>query len=268
MTKGNEPRSLEVAWPEPPSWPDAPTWVPALIREQALLFSIEYNAPEAASLARRLASDPRMKVVWKKFDKMKRLRPEQYVNPYCDEAIDPKYDPTEFQKLRDFMKFRKLPSRQLPKLNPSKIRDLQAWAVWRLFVEAFHFAFDRKPGKRVYAELRRDVEACRRLAPHLHRAAGLLEKYNRKSDARLLKRWANNFETSTPAWSPGMVTNNKGDWQVRSYVGALAYETHNLFLKNLPGTIARTASVALGIQLNADQVKSMIVSASKTRAAF
>jgi hypothetical protein len=166
------------------------------------------------------------------------------------------------------MKFRKLPSRQLPKLNPSETEGLQAWAVWRFFCEGFHFALDRKPTKRVYAELRRDVEACRRLAPPLHRAASLLKKYNRKSDARLLEKWANNFEASTPAWSPGMVTNDKGDWQVRSYVGALAYETHNLFLKNLPGTIARTASVALDIELNAHHVKSMIVSASKTRAAF
>jgi hypothetical protein len=142
------------------------------------------------------------------------------------------------------MKWKGFSPRQLPKLNPSDSVGLQEWATWRFFQEAFHLAYDRKPKKLVYAELRRDLLAYRKLAPHLHRAAKLLSKYNH-SEAENMRRLADGFGSASPTWSPGMMTNDKGDWKARSYVGALAHETRILFRKVFPRTIATTASVAL-----------------------
>jgi hypothetical protein len=264
----NNPPNLDYVRPEPPSWPDAPDWVPLLIREQVLLFSMNYRArPAAVRLARRLASDPRMNKVWVELDKETRSQPRTYFYAYAHAEVHPRYNPAEFKELRAFMKWRGVSPRELPKLGPSDSESLQKWATWRFFREAFHLAHDRKPKKRVYTELRRDLAAYQKLAPHLQESAKLLSKYNH-SEAENIRRLAEDFEGASPSWSPGMITNDKGDWKARSYVGALAHEARILFGKVFPRTIATTASVALGKNLNGDQVKSIIVASRKTRVDF
>jgi hypothetical protein len=269
MAKDRDLENPEYVKPTPPAGFDGPEWVPVLIQEQILLFSYDdyRRRPSALRLAQNLASDPRMKIVWAEFEKRVRARPEEYLNPYAHLEIHPRYNPEDFRKLRAFMRWRGIPHRQLPKLNPSDSESLQNWATWRFFREAFHLAYDRKPAKRVYSELNRDRKAYRRLAPHLRQAALLLGKY-KHSDAETVGRLADGFEAATPIWHPGMLTNDKGDWKARSYVGSLAHEVHYLFGKVLPRTIATTASIALGHNLTGHQVKSMIASSRNTRTDF
>lgn len=249
----------DAHFPEPPSWPGAPGWIPTLVREQALLFSLEYGQkPKAVSLALRLASDPRMKTVWDELAKRKRSSLREYV--YAAREVRLEDDRQALVSMAKFLKFRGAPLGWLAKPNRATADAAQEWAVWQFFRKSFHLAHDQRPALRIASELKKKERAFRRVAPHLRAAAGLLGTFH-SEDQQVLERLALSFETaSAPEWGLGFVARKKGDSVTRAYVMALAWITEGLFRTSLAGSIATTASVALGGNITGDQVKSILAS--------
>jgi len=180
---------------------------------------------------RRLASDERMKNVWRELYRKTRGG-KQFLNP-----------------ARPVFGF--------PGLHNSQNQDM---AAREFFSNAFgHAAWPaplmtrddykskRKPFITMAARLREDAQDLRslglsELAPNLEAIAVACEERG---------------PLLVPVHDP-VVTRSRGDQAVRGYILRMTIVCHMLFEKDLHGTVATTAGVAFSKEIAADQVRDML----------
>jgi hypothetical protein len=246
------------------SWPQMPDWVPPLVQEQArLTWHENTRTPQAASLAIRLASSSKMKIVWKEFSKKDRGSEEYLypVNPSFKRYPDYK---KAKRKLHDFLEFRKLNGLLTSVLKGSGHNSLRAQSLWHFYLQAFVLAYEWRPALLTRQEAKLRAAPFLRLAPHLETAADLLKRYKiRKEDQALLRELATLFkQTADNSWRPNtyFASNKKRDPDMRAFAMALSKESRRLFGSSPLGTIGNVTSTVFEIDLSDDLVRSILKS--------
>jgi hypothetical protein len=245
-------------------WPDMPDWVPPLVQEQVRLIWHEYSyaRPDAASLALRLATAPRMKIAWGQLRK-KRSRSKVYLYP-AEPTFRSPDDIEASSNLGHFMAARKSGSILRSLLFGSDQASLHEQSLWLLYSRAFELSYFRKPELLTRLEAKSRAEPFLELAPYLERAADLLKKHNRsRSEQVMLRELAERFrQTSYNSWRPNTFfsSSKKGSPRLRAFVMALSEESDRLIGSSPRGTIAHFASTVFEKDVSDDLVGSILKS--------
>jgi hypothetical protein len=197
-----------------------------------------FTSSEQIELLCRLASDQRMKSVWRELYR-KRLRPSnEFLNPAMRAGI--------------------MLEAKFPTLHDPKNQDLAAreflnnafWlAAWRSELPMQHEINSRlKPFTMMAARLREDAQSllslgASELADNLDVMAIVCEKY---------------ANPPKPGALNPIVKRSRGDQALRAYILRLSVICRELFGKGLPGTVATTAGVVFSKKLSGHQVRDMV----------
>jgi hypothetical protein len=247
------------------SLPTIESWVPEAVADAAERLHAELAAEsksDGLAVLSRLVSDPRMKLVWGELYKKKR---------------DSKYQTTEeflYPARVTSASWAAIHRRQLRKiggkLNESEDRLLEAegtfeesaadfptdtrWseqdrAVQIFLYHACHSAVDIQPV--FLAGIQAKVKELRKVSESLQEQAVILQSFGMNGDARKLgevaadcddEAW--NLEPNKPrADDPWIITRDRGDPKLRTFVVDLSISTHLLFGKSLYGQLATVANV-------------------------
>ena len=189
-------------------------------------------------LLRRLASDQRMKSVWRELYRKKRRPSNEFLNPAIPVGIAFEAKPRALQ-------------------DPNN----QDMAVRAFFSFAFRYAIE--PSKLL---TERDIKSKFKpftiMAIRLREDSESLRSLGLKDFASDLETMAIVCEKNGTNFKPGIfypiVKRSRGDQVLRSYILQLSIRCHELFGKGLVGTVATTAGVVFLKKITGHQVRDLM----------
>lgn len=242
-TAGRQPR-LEL-----PNWLPIPVADEAEILYQGILQKDrEYErqlakarhsgALEELGLLRRLASDQRMKSVWRELYRKKRQPPNEFLNPAMLAGI--------------------MFEARFPILHDPKNQDL---AARDLFNSAFRFAA-RRSTLPTQHEIDSKLKPFTTMATRLRQDAQSLLSLGANVFASDLEAMALVCEKHADDFNPGplnpIVKRSRGDQVVRAYILRMSITCREIFHKMLPGTVATIAGVVFSKKVTGPQVRDIV----------
>jgi hypothetical protein len=261
-------------------------WVPAAVRDEARKIQAETSSQKdpvkAASLLSRLTSNTRMKAVWAEFNKRKRdnyKSTDQYVNRmYMTNASRAPRLRKEASWIRDHGPnkhkidsfFMDLEAEQLERSSYDPLLHTP-WTEQELGMQFFLWkVHDAALDIKLY--LKRDVPVLRRAAEQLRELAAKLQPLH--VDCRALGEVAVSCDNAARMRdvdptdeNPTVMVREASDPKLRTYVVELSGVTTWLCGKNMRGTIANVANVALDREDITDRDVGGILRAFKSRSA-
>jgi hypothetical protein len=223
------------------------------------------NRAEGLAVLSRLVSDPRMKLVWGELYKKKRddkFQPtEQFLYPArvtsASWAAIHRQQACELRKIGGELNEREARLLEAEATLEESAEDPLTDTRWseqdravQLFLyHACHSAVDIQPV--FLADIQDKVEKLGKVSASLREQAEILQSFGMGRDARKLgeivadcDEEAGNLEPNNPRVDdPWIITRDRGDSDVRSFVVDLSIPTHLLFGKSLFGTLATVANV-------------------------
>ena len=242
---------------------ELPDWLPGPVADEArdLYQGILRKNPQgkplsaerrAASLKEiellcRLASDSRMKSVWRELYRQKRGHLNQFLNPAR------KVDEIPFG-----------PETKLPFLHDTKNQDLACRGflgnAFSLAVRCSHLPKQneinsrQKPFAKMAIRLRQDAQSL-----------GSLDFYEFASDLEAMAIVC--VKSANRPLPDTVVKRSRGDQVLRTYIFRLSMHCRENFDKWLPGTVATTADVVFSKEITGGTVRNIMRAATKRRAA-
>jgi hypothetical protein len=209
---------------------DFPDWVPASVVETAMIIGPAAN-PEAQKVIRRLATDPRMKEVWRLLQKRRR----------SDRAYEYPARRPDFAPLRDYAQNRAMASLFMAAAGlPFSVRP----AITRAQLEEI-----RWPLLELAARWREDLDRLR--------SVGGFGQNVERPIIDAITELQHRAELIAQPYRQAVVERDTGDARQRSYLVALTAETEKLFGSPLYGTVATIATVALAQKVSAKVVRNV-----------
>ena len=192
---------------------------------------------EQIELLRRLASDQRMKRVWRELYR-KRRGANEFLNPAMRAGI--------------------MFEARFPTLHDPKNQDL---AAREFFNHAFWLAVLRS-GLPTQYEINSRFKPFTMMAARLRQDAQGLESLGLTEFASDLEAMAIVCEKNSNNFNPGIlnpiVKRSRGDQVLRGYILRLSVICRSLFKKGLPGTVATTAGVVFSKKITGHQVRDLV----------
>jgi hypothetical protein len=248
----------------------------------------EQDPAKAEKVLSRLASDPRMKRVWDELYKKKRFEHQAAdeffhaarVTNASDAAAGRqraselrKADGVDNQRDADLLEAEAaaLESMGDPPTDPRWSE--QDRAAQFLLHHAYRAALDFKPV--FLSDVVANVNTLRSLAERLRKDAAILRSLDLELNARKLDEIASDCDEEAwnidpnrlePGDDPWIITRQRGDIELRTFVADLSIVMQMLFRKTLPGTLATVTNVVLNRQdMTFEKVHDMIRPASQER---
>ncbi len=186
----------------------------------------------------RLASDQRMKSVWRELYRKKRRPSNEFLNPAMPVGIT-------FEA--------KLPALQDPKNQDMAVREFFSYV----------FRYATKPSRLLTEhDIKSRFKPITMMAIRLREDSESLQSLGLNDFASDLEAMAIVCDKNSTNFKPGIlnpiVKRSRGDQVLRSYILRLSIRCHELFGKGLPGTVATTAGVVFSKNISGHQVRDMV----------
>jgi hypothetical protein len=247
------------------------SWVPAAVVDAAVRLHAELteeNSGERLAVLSRLISDPRMMLVWQELYKTKRDDKHETTEEslYPARVTNLSWAKEHRRQARDLRE-------QGGEQNEAAAKLLEAEAAieeglgdfprdprWseqdraaQLFLnQACRSAINIKP--EYLADIQAKVAKLRKIAASLREQAVVLKSLGMKREARTLDEIAADCEDEARISEPNLetddpwiITRERGDPKLRTYVVSLSIPTLTIFGTPLYGTLARVANVVFGL---------------------
>jgi hypothetical protein len=236
------------------------------LREQAtalwLRLPTEKDPPKAQRLLEQLITNQKMKSVWGEIYRTKRGKRGQFFNPARltneSKAAALREKAQELRKnagakdVEDakYLDFEATLIELLPEVKVSRDWSEQDIAARRFLVRGYRIALDPQP--EIHSDLQSRVDKLRSISARLRDLAREIEsmgEYVFPYYADKIEDVADDCEDDAKVLTPNLVDSpwliirERGNLQLRTIVGRLAYCTYHLFLRILPSTIATVTNV-------------------------
>jgi hypothetical protein len=251
---------------DPSLLPTIGSCVPEVVQDAAIRLHTELNANESGNglaVLSRLLSDPRMKLVWQELTKTERLhhkKTEQFANSArvanSSWALEHRRQAHELREKGDEEAARLLEAEAAVEEGLSdNLGDFgcseQDVGLNRFFRQACLSAINIEPVS--LSDLQTRAKELSKVATKLQDQAVLLESFGMKREAQQLNKVASvceeQSERSIPdleADDPWIISRDRGDAEIRTYVVSLSIPTTIIFGSPLYGTLATVANVVFG----------------------
>ena len=282
MTKLSSAKVACVSTLPPPTFPK---WVPAAVVEAAkplyAQLASEQDPAKAEKILSRLTSDPRMKRVWDELYKKKRFE-----HPAADEFLhaarvtNASHAAASRQRASELRKAGGADNQRNADLLEAEATALESegdppadprWseqerAVQLFLFHAYRTALDLKPV--FLSDLQANVRKLRGVAEVLRTQAATLQSLGMDGDAQKLNEIASDCddearnmdpERLASGDDPWIITRQRGDVELRTFVADLSIAMQMLFRETLHGTLATVANVVLDRQdMTFEKIRDMI----------
>lgn len=264
------------------AFPKAEKWVPEAVVEAAMRIHADLSAedfsPEGLAVLSRLISDPGMKLVWAELYKKKRIdhkTSEDFLHParvtnrssaleHRRQALELREKGGEENDLAASLLEAEATAEESIDVSTSDQRWNEQDRGAQIFLEqACRSAINIEPV--FLSDLQDNAAKLRGIVASLREQSDILRSLGLDGEARKLKKLAltcerevRNFEPNLSTDNPWVISRNRGNVRLKTYLVDLSISTKLIFGSKLFGTLATVAGVVFSCDVTVDQVRDLL----------